>query len=85
MYSFILDRTISWQQYEEGTLEIPIKTVMWGHLSGSWAAWAPQRLSILHQLRASERDPGVLGSLRGACFSLCLCLCLNLALCLMNK
>ncbi|XP_077735761.1 TBC1 domain family member 1 isoform X3 [Canis aureus] len=51
----------------------------------TWAALVAQRFSAAFSLGPDPRDPGsspTLGSLRGACFSLCLCLCLSLSLCL---
>ena len=56
------------------------------NLRSSWGSWGAQQLSICPRLRG---DPGVLGwsptlgSLQGACSSLCLCLCLSVYL--MNK
>ncbi|XP_038389425.1 TBC1 domain family member 1 isoform X4 [Canis lupus familiaris] len=49
----------------------------------TWAALVAQRFSVAFSPGPDPRDPGsspTLGSLRGACFSLCLCLCLSLSL-----
>ena len=55
-----------------------------------WAAQVAQQFSTTLGPGYEPGGPGLsntLGSLRGACFSLCLCLCLSLSLCvsLMNK
>ena len=52
------------------------------------AAWVAQRFGTAFGPRCNLGAPGsspTLGSLHGACSSLCLCLCLSLSLSLMNK